>query len=179
MATAFDHTNGICVMGMSDLRLRVYNFRFQLLCERPANQRPILTIAMIPSRQQIITAGVEGIRIWQLTVWRSSDTGRQLAELVPLGEFSHTKGRWFRRVTVDEDKGVIVAAAETAVIIYDIDTFNARHVLTNLHEAAITDCVFYWQQNYLLTSSLDHTVKVWGTTPEGTLVLLHNPMSLL
>ncbi|XP_059144785.1 uncharacterized protein LOC131931960 [Physella acuta] len=155
-----------CYFGLGkDFSLKVFNRDFIETCSVSADLRSVLFMLFNPLRDELITGGVGGTKVWKFQQQAEKSFG-SLRPLANYGlslkyELPNVGGGWVKRVEMDYNLEQLYCCSDTGLHVYDLDgkqllTFERAHTMT------ITGCRYSRTACVLVTSSLDTEVKVWS-----------------
>ncbi|KAH3816567.1 hypothetical protein DPMN_118085, partial [Dreissena polymorpha] len=150
-----------------DFSVKVLNRDFEETCSVNTDMRSILFILFNPVRDELITGGVGGIKIWQFL----QVAGKAFTELKPLANYElrikdtlpNVGGSWVKKVELDYNLQHLYCCSDTDLHVYDL-TGKLLFKFERAHTMAITGCCFSMSAKVLVTSSVDSEVKVWSLT---------------
>ncbi|XP_076448164.1 uncharacterized protein LOC143284909 isoform X2 [Babylonia areolata] len=150
-----------------DFSLRVLNRDFCETCSVSADLRSVLFMLFNPIRDELITGGVGGIKVYRF----HQAASKVITELKPLANYQLTLkyelpnvgGSWVKKVELDYNLEHLYCCSDTDLHVYNLEgkelfKFNRAHTLS------ITGCRYSIAAKVLVTSSLDTEVKVWSLT---------------
>ncbi|CAL1535162.1 unnamed protein product [Lymnaea stagnalis] len=155
-----------CYFGLGkDFSLKVFNRDFMETCSVSADLRSVLFMLFNPVRDELITGGVGGTKVWQF----HQQAGKAFGSLRPLGNYGLTLkqelpnvgGGWVKRVDLDYNLEHLYCCSDTGLHVYDLD---GKEILKfeSAHSMTITGCRYSQYANFLVTCSVDCEVKVWS-----------------
>ncbi|NWU59984.1 WDR36 protein, partial [Dromas ardeola] len=160
-ATAVDITScgNFAVVGLSTGRVDVYNMQSGIhrgsYGKERAHEGAIRGVAVDGLNQLIITAGSEGlIKFWKF----------KTKDLVYCTELSSPSG-----ILLHRDSGILgIAFDDFSISVLDIETRKIVRTFSG-HHGQINDMTFSPDGRWLITSSMDCTIKTWDL-PSGCLI---------
>uniref|UniRef100_A0A2C9M199 Uncharacterized protein n=1 Tax=Biomphalaria glabrata TaxID=6526 RepID=A0A2C9M199_BIOGL len=155
-----------CFFGLGrDFSIKVFNRDFMETCSVNADLRSVIFMIFNPVRDELITGGVGGTKVWQF----HQQPGKAFGSLRPLAnyglsvkyELPHVGGGWVKRVELDYHLEHLYCCSDTSLHVYDLQ---GKELLKyeRAHSMTITGCRFSKNANFLVTSSVDTEVKVWS-----------------
>ncbi|KAH9503741.1 hypothetical protein Btru_066529 [Bulinus truncatus] len=155
-----------CYFGLGrDFSLKVFNRDFVETCSVSADLRSVIFMIFNPVKEELITGGVGGTKIWQF----HQQAGKAFGSLKPLAnyglsmkyELPNVGGGWVKRVELDYHLEHLYCCSDTGLHVYDLE---GKELLKyeRAHTMTITGCRFSKSANFLVTSSVDTEVKVWS-----------------
>ncbi|XP_055882735.1 uncharacterized protein LOC106056024 isoform X2 [Biomphalaria glabrata] len=155
-----------CFFGLGrDFSIKVFNRDFMETCSVNADLRSVIFMIFNPLRDELITGGVGGTKVWQF----HQQPGKAFGSLRPLAnyglsvkyELPHVGGGWVKRVELDYHLEHLYCCSDTSLHVYDLQ---GKELLKyeRAHSMTITGCRFSKNANFLVTSSVDTEVKVWS-----------------
>ncbi|CAH1782794.1 unnamed protein product [Owenia fusiformis] len=148
-----------------DFSLKVLNRDFYEVCSVSADLRSVLFMLFNPVRDELITGGVGGTRIWAFRqVAESSFTEIKAMANYRLQlkyELENVGGSWVKRVELDQYLQHLYCCSDTDLTAYDLQG-NQIFKFENAHAMSITGCRYSLHCRLLVTSSVDTEVKVWS-----------------
>ncbi|XP_052781074.1 uncharacterized protein LOC128217749 isoform X5 [Mya arenaria] len=150
-----------------DFSVKVLNRDFEETCSVNTDMRSVLYILFNPIRDELITGGVGGIKIWQF----QQVAGKAFTELKPLANYElrikdtlpNVGGSWVKKVELDYNLQHLYCCSDTDLHVYDL-TGKLLFKFERAHTMSITGCCFSPSAKVLITSSVDSEVKVWSLT---------------
>ncbi|XP_064632315.1 uncharacterized protein LOC135490771 isoform X2 [Lineus longissimus] len=148
-----------------DFSLKVLNRDFDEVCSVSANLRSVLFMVFNPVKDELITGGVGGTK-----VWRYYQVAEQSwSEIKPMAnyklglkyELKNVGGSWVKRVDLDLNLQHLYCCSEMDLYAYDLEG-NLLFKFMGAHNLSITGCCYSMAAKLLVTSSMDSEVKVWG-----------------
>ncbi|XP_012943336.1 uncharacterized protein LOC101848406 [Aplysia californica] len=148
-----------------DFSLKVYNRDFCETCSVSADLRSVLFMLFNPVRDELITGGVGGTKVWRF----HQQVGKSIVELKPLANYGLTLkyelpnvgGSWVKRVELDHDLEHLYCCSDTDLHVYNL-TGKLLFKFERAHMMSITGCRYSKSASVLVTSSIDCEVKVWS-----------------
>ncbi|XP_025106267.1 uncharacterized protein LOC112571485 isoform X4 [Pomacea canaliculata] len=150
-----------------DFSLKVLNRDFYETCSVSSNLRSILFMLFNPVRDELITGGVGGAKVWHF----HQSSSKSYQELKPLAnyqlslkyELPNVGGSWVKHVDLDYILEHLYCCSDTDLHVYDLQG-KELFKFERAHTMSITGCRFSISAKVLVTSSLDSEVKVWSLT---------------
>ncbi|XP_070192502.1 uncharacterized protein [Littorina saxatilis] len=150
-----------------DFSLKVLNRDFVETCSISADLRSVLFMLFNPLRDELITGGVQGIKVYLFHQTSSTMIG----ELKPLANYQLTLryalpnvgGSWVKKVELDYNLEHLYCCSDTDLHVYNLDG-KQLFQFQRAHTMSITGCRYSVAAKLLVTSSLDTEVKVWSMT---------------
>ena len=166
----------IYIAAALDMSIKVYDTSFTLKGSVPLRQRAVLCVAFNPEREELLTAGVDGCSVWKweesrTKLWNPATKSFATAyALVPVRHLAEVRGRWVGRLELDWQAGRLFAITGASVFVFCTTTGKCLDKLEDIHEQAVTGCLYYDPSHYLVTSGNDGKVKVWSVSRANALV---------
>ncbi|KAK7499549.1 hypothetical protein BaRGS_00009201 [Batillaria attramentaria] len=150
-----------------DFSLKVLNRDFFETCSVSADLRSVLFMLFNPIRDELITGGVGGAKVWRF----HQAAGKAFTELKPLAnyqlslkyELPNVGGSWVKRVELDYNLEHLYCCSDTDLHVYDLQG-KQLFKFERAHTMSITGCRYSVAGKVLVTSSIDTEVKVWSLT---------------
>ncbi|CAH1265289.1 WDR87 [Branchiostoma lanceolatum] len=148
-----------------DFSLKVYNKNFDETCSVENHDlKSVLFMLWNPGRDELITGGVGGTKVWQFT-----KRLEMMADIRPMSnyrlvlkhEWPNVGGSWARYVQLDLNMQHLYCCTETDLYCYSTEGQQLYKIL-RAHKTFITGCQFSQHAKLLVTSSHDFEVKVWS-----------------
>ncbi|RUS77658.1 hypothetical protein EGW08_014581 [Elysia chlorotica] len=148
-----------------DFSLKVYNRDFYETCSVSADLRSVLFMLFNPVRDELITGGVGGTKVWRFHQ-QSGITPTMLRPLANYGltlkyELPSVGGSWVKRVELDHHLEHLYCCSDTDLHVYDLSG-KLLFKFERAHMMSITGCRYSQAASVLVTSSIDCEVKVWS-----------------
>ncbi|XP_053378335.1 uncharacterized protein LOC123529192 isoform X3 [Mercenaria mercenaria] len=148
-----------------DFSVKVLNRDFEETCSVNTDMRSVLYILFNPVRDELITGGVGGIKIWQF----QQAAGKAFTELKPLANYElriketlpNVGGSWVKKVELDHHLQHLYCCSDTDLHVYDL-TGKLLFKFERAHTMSITGACFSPSAKVLVTSSVDSEVKIWS-----------------
>ncbi|KAL5018591.1 hypothetical protein ScPMuIL_004313 [Solemya velum] len=148
-----------------DFSLKVLNKDFDETCSINADLRSVLFMLFNPVRDELITGGVGGTKIWRF----HQAVGRVFQELKPLANYRlslkyqlpNVGGSWVKRVELDQNLQHLYCCSDTDLYAYDLQG-KLLFKFERAHTMSITGCVYSLFAKVLITSSVDSEIKIWS-----------------
>eukprot|EP00058_Branchiostoma_floridae_P021074 XP_002606564.1 hypothetical protein BRAFLDRAFT_131977 [Branchiostoma floridae] len=148
-----------------DFSLKVYNKNFDETCKVENHDlKSVLFMLWNPGRDELITGGVGGTKVWQFT-----KRLEMMADIRPMSnyrlvlkhEWPNVGGSWARYVQLDLNMQHLYCCTETDLYCYSTEG-QLLYKILRAHKTFITGCQFSQHAKLLVTSSHDFEVKVWS-----------------
>ncbi|XP_078678210.1 uncharacterized protein LOC144914315 [Branchiostoma floridae x Branchiostoma belcheri] len=148
-----------------DFSLKVYNKNFDETCSVENHDlKSVLFMLWNPGRDELITGGVGGTKVWQFTKRLEI-----MADIRPMSnyrlvlkhEWPNVGGSWARYVQLDLNMQHLYCCTETDLYCYSTEG-QLLYKILRAHKTFITGCQFSQHAKLLVTSSHDFEVKVWS-----------------
>ncbi|KAK3608331.1 hypothetical protein CHS0354_030785 [Potamilus streckersoni] len=150
-----------------DFSLKVLNRDFEETFSVNADLRSVLFMLFNPVKDELITGGVGGIKVWCF----KQVTGQAFQDLKPLANYRlfvkytlpDVGGSWVKRVDLDHQLQHLYCCSDTDLHVYDLNG-KLLFRFERAHTMSITGCCYSPTAKFLVTSSVDSEVKVWSLT---------------
>mmetsp|Transcript_3104 Transcript_3104/g.4746 ORF Transcript_3104/g.4746 Transcript_3104/m.4746 type:complete len:1121 (-) Transcript_3104:235-3597(-) len=159
----YSESNDVYFALCNGIDVRIYSGLLEKLQDFNAHQRPALCTGFHEKRQELVTAGVDGVlKIWTCSKKKMWHEGRIITKIDCSVRLSvQNDKRWITSVHIDEHADRIFAAVECDVLIWHHGTGELLFKLSNLHFLLISAVVFCHSNKYLITASNDKGIKIW------------------
>ncbi|GBG27358.1 Nuclear distribution protein nudF 1 [Hondaea fermentalgiana] len=168
---------GVVVAAAADLAFKLYELHtLEYIASIALNQRAVYELRFLASTQELVSAGVDGVTIWQwkerkTEVW---DAQSKLWKSVTVHDL-HARAvledsAWARKMEIDEALRRIYVLHDESVSVYDLLTGAKKRVLRDLHKQPVTCCISYESSHYLVTGSAGGEICVWSDARDDALV---------
>ncbi|XP_041348822.1 uncharacterized protein LOC121368244 isoform X2 [Gigantopelta aegis] len=148
-----------------DFSVKVMNHEFVETCSISADMSSVLFLVFNPVRDELITGGVGGIKVWLF----HQVTTKVFMEIKPLANFRLTLkyeipnvgGSWVKRVDLNHHLEHLYCSSDTDLFVYDMQG-KLLFTFARAHSMSITGCCYSLAAKVLVTASVDSEVKVWS-----------------
>jgi WD40 repeat protein len=162
--------HGMFVGAGLDMLAHIYDKNLNHITVLPTNERVIKHIVYNVALDQIIIAGSGGCKAWKLD--RSYSNGTYLFNLIVIRNYITEKAgesNWVTHIEFDEDTQRLILIANDKVSCINTRNGELISLLSNIHEAPLTGCVWYNRSQYFITSCAAGLVKVWAIHHDGNM----------
>lgn len=161
LALAITPDNRTLASGSDDNTIKLWNLREKQLSrgfiETFSN---ILSLAITADGQTLVSGGLTGIRVWDLR------TQRFLYSLVPLSQ------PIVRSIALSPNRPLLVSGSEFGEMqLWNLANSQSIGVIGR-HAAAVTSVKFTPDGDNVVSSSLDHTLRIWNLRTGGVSTLV-------
>jgi WD40 repeat protein len=167
----YNHRENQYLLVLQGLAIYILTADLQIVGSEKTEQVSILAAVFSPERQLLVTTGGDGsIKAFGIEVFhRTTSAGWQSVNRFRLRRSISSEYRWMKHVVLNEGDGHIIAAHETSVIVWDLNSGQTSSApplfrLHDLHTSRIRALAFIPRDKHLMTSGYDGTVKKWSMT---------------
>lgn len=163
-----------------DMLAHIYDKNMNFVVALPTGERVIRHIIYNEELDEIIIAGTGGCKAWKLDR-RIAEEGFVFNLVVVRCYTTEKKGgeSWVTHVEFDGDCQRIILLENECVRCINCRNGNLMSVLSNIHTAPLTGCVWYNRSQYFITSCAQGLVKVWAMHNNSTMEFGSHDYALL
>lgn len=149
--------------------MRIYDCNLVLLQTVSFPSRPITALVFNNKKSEIITGGVDGIRVWSLSCSSVSGENRnrlstKILQFTVLQKMRFDENSWLNCMVFHESKQILYAVIANKIASLDCTSLKYTTLTTLENIVSVSCCAYLEHLQYLLTATNENEIKVWSLT---------------